>query len=239
MTYQLGQYVRRHNNRQNARSAFQAGALVLAGAKKAYGSFPGFARSMPSATQIIRASHEPKNSDTSLNEYPIISGASAFDLELLNGIVQGTSGTNRTGREILEEDLRLRFVFTGTAAGGSDSIRYLVVRDIESRGASFAYADLFSASTPVYSPLNMDNIAKRFQILHDSGPFRISATAATCVGVVCHDTVVKIGKKTHFYNGSNTGGAADIDTGALFLVMVSQNGVTNASVIGRLIFRDV
>lgn len=241
MPYELGQYVRAHNRRHQGRQAVGGAAAALAAANRIYRELPGlpnFSRPSVSQTAIIRAAHERKNVDQSIVETPMGHGASVFDINLLNPLIQGTGAGNRTGRDVLIEELQLKFILSSTAVNSVDVYRFLVIWDTETRGASPAYADVFSAATAYNSPTNFDN-THRFKVLHDSGPVMLSTQSSGLSffkGIVLD---LKIGKRTHFYNSSNTATVADIDSGALFLVDTCYNGNVNMSVTSRVIFRDV
>jgi hypothetical protein len=240
MPYQLGQYVRAHNRRHQGRHVAAGLAAAMGAANQAYQSLPALPNFRPSVSQtaVIRAAHERKNVDQSIAENPMAHGASTCDFNLLNPLIQGTGAGNRTGRDVLVEGLELRFLLSSTAVNTDDVYRYLVIWDTESRGALPAYADVFSAATSYNSPINFDN-THRFKVLLDTGPIFVSTQSSGLSffkGIV-HQ--IKIGKRTHYYNASNTATVADIDSGALILVDACYNGNTNMGVTARVIFRDV
>lgn len=204
--------------------------------------------------KAVKAAHELKNADDTTIS---VTTSQTAQFVLLNSTVQGTSGFNRTGRDIIMAllDMRLLLLLPETAGLSSDSIRTLVVYDTESRGAAPAAADIFQDATAgvrqCYSPVNMDNFGKgkRFRLLHDSlrsvdvyAPI-VSGTTLTSVPYP-RNVQMRIKKKltsrVHYFNGSNTGTISDIDSGALYFIALSVFG-SNVTIDGssRILFRDV
>jgi hypothetical protein len=96
--------------------------------------------------QIIRRSHEQKNSDTANSAG--LSGTTVPISIVLNSLSQGTGGTNRTGRQVRNETLRLTFKFeTDPSSLQDDMVRILVVRDKESRGAAPSISDVVALTS--------------------------------------------------------------------------------------------
>jgi hypothetical protein len=242
MPYQLGQYVRRHNQRHQLRHLAGGAAMAVGAADRIYRSLPNIptfqGRSSNTQTAIIRASHEAKNVDLALVENPMAHGASTCDITLLNPLIQGTGAGNRTGRDALLERIELRFLMSTTAVNSVDAYRILVFWDTETRGSLPAYADLFSAATSYDSPMNFDN-THRFKMLYDSGIKVISTQSSGLSGFQGLAVDLKVGKKTHYYNNSNTATVSDIDSGSLILVDMCYNGNVNLGGTSRLVFRDV
>jgi hypothetical protein len=195
--------------------------------------------------QIIRASHEPKNVDTYVN-----TGITANNYStLLNPISQGTSGNNRTGRQVINNRLELRLSFDSDPSSlQDDMVRILVVRDKESRGAAPSIADVLQVNTTPYysvvSPYNFDNVPSRFQILVDDQvlvPNRTSPTTTTSnLTRVVYNRLMNLNFKTHYYN-TNAGNITDIDDGAVYLFVLSTTvtKVSSVWIAARMIFRDL
>jgi hypothetical protein len=252
MPYVLGQHVLAHNRRMRGN---QAGALVRAAgglmtgqlADRVYRSLPSF-RAGPTVAQVVRATHEPKNLDLFATGLSLSS--TSYTPVLLNPIVQGTSGANRTGREVRLESVRLALNFQSNASQlTSDCIRITVFRDDECRGtAPGYYADVLQngvfGQEALNSSFNFDNIQRRFKVLFDKRiTLNPSAGVTTAYGTVYALVMIeeKLGFKSHYYNASNAGTIADIDSGALYLCVTALNAsnVSGWNYDSRVIFRDL
>lgn len=252
MPYQLGEHVRRHNRNMAAAQQASALARLVAGggvaqlARRAYGALPSMTG--PSVAQIVRATHEPKNLDLFATGLTV--SGTTYTAVLLNPIVQGTTGNNRSGREVRNEGLRIALNFqSNQSQANADCVRITVVRDDECRGAAPGYyQDVLQngvfGQEALNSSFNFDNIQRRFKVLFDK---RITLNPAAGVsgtyGTVFAPVLIeeKLGFKTHYYNNSNAGTIADIDSGALYLFITGLDA-TNASGWNydtRLIFRDL
>lgn len=204
----------------------------------------GAKRARPaSASQIVkravRASHELKNLDTVLNFSAGSGLVAGTNFLVLNAIAQGVNANDRTGRDAIMEGIQIKAQLYGTAINAYDAIRVQVFWDTECRGVQAAGADLYSntgAGMYVSSQINFDN-RHRFKVLSDR-TYVVEAKTATTDGVRAFVQNFKIGKKTHFYNTS-TPSIADIDSGAIYLVVTSQFGTTSITGDLRLLFRDV
>jgi len=245
--YQLGQYVRRHNRRMNARSLV-AGAFGAASALRgAYSSLPGRSE-QGLVARVVRASHEPKNKDQ-LNTGTI--STSTYATVLLNSVDQGTSANNRTGRQIQRESLRLRFMFNGPNTQPTPVyVRVLVTLDRESRGTGPALSDVLAnvanLNQQIISSYNFDNVPSRLTVLFDTvvvlQPQSVQNVAATTwipqfKQVICD---VPLKGATHFYNSTGSG-IGDIDSGAIHFFLMQDNVSIGTQFFSdsRFIFRDV
>lgn len=208
---------------------------------------PRLARSTSLRKAVMKISHEMKNTDTVLSE-PV---SSLFYSDVLNAMQQGSNANERTGRDAVIEYVQLQATvyLTSVAVSAQDLLRVMLVWDREARGAAFADTDLFSApgaGTTMYSQLNFDN-AHRFKILMDR-TYNVESTAIGLTGATSYvqnnglrsvnSRKVKIGLKAHYFN-TNNGTIADIDSGALFLVLVSAQGNITWDGGIRVYFRDV
>jgi hypothetical protein len=202
----------------------------------------------PSATAIVRASHEPKNLDESNSS--AMSTASGT-LVLLNAITQGVTGNTRTGRQVQLEHLRLNMLFYSNTAIDQDAYRIIVFIDKESRGAAPVVGDLLTNTTvgvsgAVLSSHNFDNVPSRFKILADEmivnqPTVSISATNAAWNQPYQHRLYhIKLKTVVHYYNTS-AGTVADIDSNALFFLIYGVNTSNPGTFVydARLVFRDM
>lgn len=192
--------------------------------------------------KAVKATNELKNLDAVL----AYTFGTAYQTVLLNGIQDGTAGTNKTGRHVVIENVYLDFdiALPGTAA--NDDCRVMLVWDKECRGAQYAAADLFAqtgAGTIARSVLNFDNTS-RFHVIMDRN-FCVNNTTvnpgATAYGVsvVGFKHKYKVNKKVDYYTGVSGGTITSIDAGALTLVLVSTAGVAIIGGTARVTFRDL
>jgi hypothetical protein len=245
----------RHQRSANTRAALGVATyLAGAGARSIYNGI-GNPSAMPKliseqriVNNVIRKAHEPKNLDQASGAFALSTTTTPFFL-LLNAILQGSGGTNRTGRQVLCDYLQLRLSFFSNASTTNDTIyRVLVLWDKEARGSAPAVTDLLSSTSTnlleVQSSYDFDNVPTRFRILKDDTfvvPIRATLTSTTTVQTqVFKHYHVPLNAKTHFYNTS-AGTIGDIDSGSLYLCVIQENG-SNAPQMGydsRLVFRDL
>jgi hypothetical protein len=224
---------------------------VIEGARLAhalYRSLPSFptmgSRTTPSVAQIVRASHELKNISHTAGLTCSITTAT---LILVNAaITQGTSASNRTGRKVIMEKLRLSMNFEVDPHNSYDYTRVIVFVDKESRGGLATISDLLtdtgSQEALILSSFNEDN-KNRFRIVSDSvhNLPQTNNTGGSWFGGIRHyDITVPLKHKVDFYN-TTAGTIADIDQGALFVYVAgfSTNYGTAADYHTQLWFRDV
>lgn len=132
---------------------------------------------------------------------------------LLNGLVQGTTGSTRVGRKILMKSIyiRLNFYLAATTTGGG-RLRVLVVHDKQSNGLAPAVTDILLANSNI-SPNNLSN-SDRFVTIFDEESDPIGATSE-------YGTTMKMFKNLGLdtsYNTGNAGTIADISTGSVYLL---------------------
>jgi hypothetical protein len=200
-----------------------------------------------SSAAIIRASHEPKNLDQA-SSYSL--STTTGTLVLLNAILQGSSGVNRTGRQVKLDHLRLNLAFNQTNQVPADFVRYIVLMDRESRGSAPAVGDVLTNTTfgiqAVLSSHNFDNVPSRFKILADevlisNATVSTSSTNATWNEPWNHRLIhIPLKQTVHYYNTS-AGTIADIDSNALYLITWGQNSTNPTELYfdSRLVFRDM
>lgn len=199
-----------------------------------------------SIPRILKAAHELKNFDYTLNQTP---GATTV-IDYLTSIVQGSSGNNRTGREIFVEHVELVIQIllvcpstSSVSLNQSDTYRLEVVKDSQTKGTIFASADLATTSSPVYL-YNVDN-AKRFRHLYDTkirsaNNNFANASISTLNGNLYHiNRKIRVGSRIRYYNASNAGTVADCETGGIALVLSNLYGFANFQGTVRVWFRDV
>lgn len=243
MPYQLGTYVRAHNRRQGAaRAARYLLPAAAAAGKAVYNNLP----SLPSfseqriVAQAVRAAHELKRNDqgqvyTALN--------ATFQSFLLNAVLQGSGGSNRTGRQANLEKLRFTFAVQNNTALIVDEVRLTLVYDKLSRGAAPQQADVIANnSTQTYaliSDFDMDNVPARFQILMDKRIVLLPRFSGQ--NVIVQETMdIPLKKRMHFYN-TTIGNITDIDVGAIYLIAscISAANFPLLAFYSSIFFRDI
>lgn len=139
---------------------------------------------------------------------------------LMNPLVQGTDVENRIGRivSLKAMELRLRFVINNAAT--ASAVRCILVYDKQPNGAAFPLGSLLAPgpTIPFDGVRNLD-YRDRFIVLRD---WTVSLS-------INGDRIKNIHKYVKMalkpvYDNSNTGTISDIQTGALYFVMVSNEG---------------
>lgn len=216
------------------------------------------ARQMPGAFQPTGA--EIKAIDIAEAIYSFRAPGTATGLILLNGVQTGAGFFNRVGARIEMKNLHVRGKNINAATVASVSyLRIMIVYDRQPAvGALPVVTDILqsrdqtgAATTSGVSEINLDN-RDRFIILRDLKYYAPSVSNAAGVltngpqfpGDDTHfdvDEFIKLkGLGTHFRSSSNPTTIADISTGALYAMFVS-DGVDSAwaaSVGFRLRYND-
>lgn len=130
--------------------------------------------------------------------------ANSWNYLLLNGLTQGTSGSQRIGRQILMTHMQWYYAQNQLS-------RLALVYDTQTNGSAPTAADIFQDSADQFSPYNFSNL-ERFCILYDS----LYDTTPELLPINRYMDF-PINKYTS-YNVGNAGTVADIATGSLYLV---------------------
>jgi len=160
---------------------------------------------------------------------------------LLNAVVNGAELYQRTGRKIYMKSIHIRGVVRPNAAVAANTgeLRMLVVYDSQPNGANPTIQNLLqdsnaAAATTVNSEINLTN-RSRFQIIRDMQFYTPAAAAADDISGVIPDPIhqtlnvnmfIKLKGLETIYNGVNGGSVADITSGAMFIVFLSDTVVT-------------
>lgn len=197
--------------------------------------------------RILRSSevrnHEMKYFDVSVAHTTpgFMNGA-----DYLTGIVQGTSAFNRTGREIHVEKVEVNVYWTvvpttTASASNSDLTRMVVIMDTEcaGTGSSPNPATVWSASSFITAFYNPDSFT-RFKPFGDT-LCKADPTTANTGGVNYFPVhkVIKINKRLHYYNSSNTATSTDCERNGLWFQVGTQNTTASISGYVRVYFRDI
>lgn len=153
-------------------------------------------------------------------------------IQLLNGMVMGTTASTRIGMRISITSIEYRIkLFTTAATGIEQNIRGLLVLDRQPNGvAPVAITEILEAAN-IASPRNLAN-RKRYKIIKDffynMGATSV-ATGATTSRVV--KKYIKFLKPIRTdYNLGNAGSIADISTNALYWINYGDAGPGNTDV---------
>jgi hypothetical protein len=193
-------------------------------------------------SSVVRATHEPKNLDVS---YALANMNATYQSLLLNPINQGTGGSNRTGRQISADHLRIHaFLYLPTVAVSGDQVRFMVVWDKEARGAAPVQADVLAnvanQVTSLNSAYQFDNVPTRFTVLFDR-KFNVIPRFSGQIFAEHFEVEVPLkGRRAHFYNTTGSG-VADIDSGSIYAFWMGYAAADfcQLSFESRLVFRDL
>lgn len=167
---------------------------------------------------------EKKTIDLDVANYEITSTGS---VTLLNGVATGDDFTDRDGRRIMMKSVYITGYTRPTDNNYSDhGCRMLIVYDKQANGAAPAVTAILKENT-FSGQLNLNN-RSRFQIIADKrwvvGSRDTTATMAFAASPSNHN--VKIFKSLNMdtqYSGT-TAAVASIATGALYMVLIADNG---------------
>ena len=137
--------------------------------------------------------------------------------QLINGLSQGSGAGNRQGQQLKSTNINLRGKLScnaGASAGASQA-RIMLVHDRQPNGATFAIVDLLE-NGQVWSFRTM-GYRKRFKVLADKS-YQMVLNTANEEHIV--DLSAQLDLHT-MYNTGNTGTITDIDTGSLYLIVMS------------------
>lgn len=165
------------------------------------------------------------------------SGVLQFDttgtVTVLNGMAQGTSQSTRIGNKITMRSCYLRYRVTNSAATtGALMFRVMVIYDTQTNATTPALSDILQTgpADPTMRVMNLAN-RDRFKILYEDTFTPVGTVVSDTTGVTefqeYRQKYLKLNLDT-IYNNTSGGTVADIQTGGLFLVTMS-NFPTGAS----------
>lgn len=175
------------------------------------------------------------------NDYfqPTTNLAAGSAIYNINGIAQGTDYNQRIGREIFQKSLYLR-MFGADVTGTSTQVRVMLVFDKQTNGVLPLISDILT-SVSLLACNNLNN-RERFVTISDK-QFITSGTNAGPSNSFMNNKYKKIRLPVTFNNTGST--IADINTGALYLVIIAQNAFSglltntlNFSFVARTRFTD-
>jgi len=194
--------------------------------------------------RALQYTNELKSIDFTVN---FSSTALSNGINYIIPIVQGTTGSSRTGRQIRVSMIELNFtagvnVATGATAPNNDVYRFHVISDHQSNGAAPARTDIWTAVTYAGYHKNTDNL-RRFTHLYDSGVKEVNqvmqASAAGSFQYTHHNVRVPCDVLVSYYNSGNAGTIADCEKNGLFFIAGSLNSLVAFQGYVRVWFRDI
>lgn len=169
---------------------------------------------------------ERKNADAQWNAFTL-TAATAYS-QILSAVAIGSDNSNRVGRKILVESIRLKLSLYVSSASSLSNIRTLVVRDWGSQATIPSWTDIM-ATTITESDYNTSN-TERFQILMD----RYDQVGNANQSSLKIDRKIKLrSKKPTQYIGT-TAGVASSGVGQIYLYIMSDNNVGYVAGVGSL-----
>lgn len=169
-------------------------------------------------------------------------GATTFIL--CNGMVQGTSGITRIGRQITVKSVAVNFMLKPAATTTAGLFRLMLIWDHQANGAAPAITDIVgfndaatTTANQITAPLNLQN-RERFKVILDKR-FPVGQIIANSMVMPVIDHLEKFRKQNVVvtYNAGNAGTVADIATESLYLVLLTTAGVANCAVNGNVRIR--
>lgn len=189
------------------------------------------------AANATRSVSELKDVNTTAIAIPALATATG-SLTLLNGMVQGTTGSTRIGRRIRMESLLLRIALgAAVATTGCSPFRILIVFDKQSNGAAPLATDILTQDN-ITGAMNLANSRRFVTILDhiekDFGP--------QSSGSIFINRYKKFKLDVEF-NGGVAGTIADINTGSVYALTYLLSGTLAtappvASTLCRIRFAD-
>lgn len=179
---------------------------------------------------------ELKAFDVTLTTTVVENIANTPNFNTINVMVNGAELFNRVGRKVYNRNLHFRGWFSNAATGTQDIARVIIYYDAQPNGAAPTIANLLADSTTAGSTTSLSEInlfnRARFKILRDHQVLLPGCTnSATSVspsfvldstGRLAVDFFIKLKGLESVYNGTNGGTVADITSGAIGFVVLSE-----------------
>lgn len=199
-----------------------------------------------SRTKRIVASKETGYVDVAAADYPLdLTGS----VTLLNTVAQGAAVTQRVGKKIIMKGLQCRGISSNNSAATFNDVAYMIVYDKRPTGSLPAVTDILVTASS--KSMNNDNNSGRFRILKRVDATMLGnisltgavANAITDCAALSQDWWLDLKSAEVVYKAAATGGIADIEQGALYLVTIGSNSAgTSAATLTtgfRLRFLDI
>ncbi len=178
----------------------------------------------------LQKQEEKKYDINTINMTVAIAG-NAGQVQLLNGLVQGTSGATRLGDRISMKTLSGRLnIKIGNGETDGCVVRCVLIYDRDSDGAAPTWTNLFGT----------EDLLRVYDFREDPGRFQVLMDKTYRVNSDTFQVPIKFwynlaGKTTH-YNG-NAGTVADITKGSLYIMANTINNTVAVDVDGQTVMR--
>lgn len=175
--------------------------------------------------------HETEDKFLSLDNQTTVT-TNAGTVNLLNGMVVGTTVGTRLGNKVRLVGLQMRFVATAAIATNVNWFRIILIADKQANAAIPGVANILQTATAAFRPFstfNPDVVPSRYTILYDR-THRIDIEGGSTD--VPKNLFIKINKYSWKknpllvqYNGNNTGLITDINKNSIYLLTYSPSAV--------------
>ncbi|AUM61684.1 capsid [uncultured virus] len=156
---------------------------------------------------------------------------------LINGLTQGASAITRIGSRIMMKSVHLKYYVKGpelasvTGVTLQNMVRIILAYDLQPNSATPTSSDFFEDATPglgIVSPMRKE-WSSRWKVLWDKRYPIVSTYQPSGItpgqNMIYDETFIKLNHAVE-YSDSSTGTVADIKTGAVWLIALSDNGTT-------------
>lgn len=166
--------------------------------------------------RTISVNEEHKYIDLAVSSVPV---STTMLFGLINGITQGTTGTNRVGAVIKMLKMQIRYQWQIPSGGDFTNLcRLMIILDKQANGAIPAAADILVNPTDPLSFINEDN-TKRFKFLHDKLiDVSLNGPAARRV-----DQTIRLNKKAYYTSTGNL--ISNIKSNSLYVCYMTDSGI--------------
>lgn len=155
-------------------------------------------------------------------------------LQLLNGMVRGDDSNTRDGRQIRIKSIQCFFRVNMHASATATTVRYMIVIDKQPSAAAFTAADLLdTASAAQVDALRNLSSRRRFVILKDR---------RLVVNTDYPEKVFRVYKQLDMktvYDDSDAGSIADIQSNALYLVIITDEATNTPTCTNNVRIRFI
>lgn len=170
--------------------------------------------------------------------------AGTAQLELLNGLTQGTDSITRIGRKICMKSIQGRWTFTlqNTAAGVfpaglvGGQVRLLIVYDKQANGAAPAATDILQGTGIIQAPLNLNN-RERFIVLVDK--FITLDPNDMQSGMIRFYKKLPRDARDVIFNAGNAGTIGDIQTGSVYALWQCSAQATAGTTLSGALYNRI
>lgn len=178
---------------------------------------------------------ERKHLATSLALTPVPAAGTITNVTVMS---QGTSATTRVGNQVHVNRLCFELLFGLTATSAGDLIRVIAGIDHQPDGAALTVTQVLETASPV-SCYNRDIIKPRGRVsILGDWSLDMNNNAAATLTAIRHLRFEKKIDSTVLYQ-SNAGTISDLLKNNIFILQISNAGLTNSSGNAQIVFNDI